>query len=289
MGILAQSDVAGAQGRKLHASSKVVSALLQGPHSPNESALIESTKYLARMSGPFDHEYSATFLTGVGIEQRKRRPKRKNPLALEEPEAPEYSDILRNAITMEKPMASLDDLRNLIQRTRTKLDRQRKVLDGFRTDVRQLKSSSFGPSEATASAGAQKGRLASSMSSLPSASLASSLPNACSAPCIKDYGRATGERRLQRSQSAGSIRSSAGVVSRRAVQRSDSYADLSTGMEAAKIMGVHDLIRGGTTTTRPRSSAGGPRRPPDFSLQQETSLRPSSSCSSSRRLMSSKR
>merc|ERR1712118_584699 len=77
----------------------------------------------------------------------KRRPKRKGCLALKEPEAPEYGDILRSALTMDKPLASLDDLRFLIQRTRKKLDRQNTVLDGFRTEVRQLKSSSSGPSE----------------------------------------------------------------------------------------------------------------------------------------------
>lgn len=243
------------------------------------------------MFRPTKDEYSATFLTGVGLEQRKRRPKRKPRLALEEPEAPEYVDILRNALTMEKPTASIDDLRTMIQRTRKKLDRQRSVLDGFRTDVRQLKGSSFGSSEPDASSAALKNKLSSSTPSLRRSSFGSlesgassaalnnqlssttpSLPNASSVPCVgNDYGISIGEGRLQRSQSAGTIRSSPGMVSRRTVQRSDSHADLTHG--------VHKLLRGSTPTIRPSSSGGlsnGPRRPPDFTLQKEQSLRPAS-------------
>merc|ERR1712118_212236 len=115
----------------------------------------------------------------------KRRPKRKGCLALKEPEAPEYGDILRSALTMDKPLASLDDLRFLIQRTRKKLDRQNTVLDGFRTEVRQLKSSSSGPSQYGTLATPSKNHLSSSTSTLPSPSSVSSFPNASSAPCIK--------------------------------------------------------------------------------------------------------
>eukprot|EP00746_Dinoflagellata_sp_MGD_P161604 gnl/MRDRNA2_/MRDRNA2_88812_c0_seq1.p1 gnl/MRDRNA2_/MRDRNA2_88812_c0~~gnl/MRDRNA2_/MRDRNA2_88812_c0_seq1.p1 ORF type:complete len:276 (+),score=44.15 gnl/MRDRNA2_/MRDRNA2_88812_c0_seq1:88-828(+) len=246
------------------------------------------------MPSPLESEYSATFLTGVGLEQRRRRPKRKPHLALEEPPAPEYGDILRNALTLDKPMGSLDDLRKLIQRTRSKLDRQRKVLDGFRTDVRQLKSSSFGPSESVATTpfkNQQTLRGQSSTPSLPNAPSTFSLPNASSAPGIMDceYPK---QPRLQRSQSAGSIRSAPGMVSRRMVQRSESYADLTDGMEIAKMIGVDHLFRGGgKAASRPSSSGGMPKRPPDFMLQQETSLRPASrggSISNSRRLMSEK-
>lgn len=251
---------------------------------------VELTKDLSWMPGPIDSEYSATFLTGIGLEQRRRRPKRKPGLALCEPPAPEYGDILRRALTMEKPMASLDDLKTLIKRTRTKLDRQRKVLDGFRTDVRQIKSSSFRSSESGASA-PLKNQLTSSAPTLPNASSVYSLPNASSAPCITDSERPK-QPRLQRSQSAGSIRSSPGVVSRRMVQRSESYADLTDGIEIARMLGVDHLMRcGGAAASRPSSSGGLPRRPPDFVMQQENSVRPASrggSTGSSRRLMSEK-
>lgn len=188
-------------------------------------------------------------------------------------------------------MASLDDLRTMIQRTRKKLDRQRKVLDGFRTDVGQLKRSSFSSSELGDSPAALKNQLSSSMSNLPQSSFGSSasgvssaalknqlssttpsLRNVSSEPCVgNDYGNRIGERRLQRSQSAGSVRSSPARVSRRMVQRSESHADLTNGAGH-----MHHLVRGGTPTTRPRSSEGlpvGPRKPPDFTLQKEQSLR----------------
>eukprot|EP00930_Biecheleria_cincta_P035805 TRINITY_DN24602_c0_g1_i1.p1 TRINITY_DN24602_c0_g1~~TRINITY_DN24602_c0_g1_i1.p1 ORF type:complete len:241 (+),score=45.15 TRINITY_DN24602_c0_g1_i1:46-768(+) len=96
------------------------------------------------------------FLTGVDLEGRLhedeellalpapvRRPRRPRPaddeaLALEDSKPVAYGDLLKQTMALEEE-DPLEELRRMIKRTRSKMDSQRKVLDGFISDVSQIK------------------------------------------------------------------------------------------------------------------------------------------------------
>eukprot|EP00913_Durusdinium_trenchii_P018210 g17108.t1 len=59
------------------------------------------------------------------------------PLAIEAKPV-EYSDLLRETMALEMD-DSLEELRRMIKRTRNKMDTEMKVLDGFISDVNQIK------------------------------------------------------------------------------------------------------------------------------------------------------
>ncbi|CAK9045974.1 unnamed protein product [Durusdinium trenchii] len=98
---------------------------------------------------------SMAFLTGVDLEgrvqdhqqlalpaprTRRRRNKKleeEEPLAIEAKPV-EYSDLLRETMALEMD-DSLEELRRMIKRTRNKMDTEMKVLDGFISDVNQIK------------------------------------------------------------------------------------------------------------------------------------------------------